>query len=309
MSRSIAARGPLEVTRRDPTTGTTERIAFLGPPGERLYSCHYRPSAIPLGGVVICPSVHAEFTGSYGREVLLARRLAEAGFAVQRFHYRGTGNSDGTGREVTFDSMREDAQVSLGHLRSEVAGPVCLLGTRWGAMVAASAAAFEPEAPLVLWEPLVEGWRFFREAFRSMMVAELRDGVDTPTTGEEYVRRLEAGASVDIVGHTIEPALYASWVGRKLTDEVGSTPRSILVAQIGPSDTTPPELTRAAEAWRAARFDVEVRSFRGERSSWLVDERWHNEASQSPTATLIADTIGWIRERTVGSSPTVEAHP
>jgi pimeloyl-ACP methyl ester carboxylesterase len=95
-----------------------------------------------------------EFAHNYRREVLLARALAVAGQAVLRFHYRHTGNSDGDGVDLTFDSMREDALGAIDALRSQAPkGPLTILGTRWGSLIAAAAAAHHPDAAVVLWSP------------------------------------------------------------------------------------------------------------------------------------------------------------
>jgi alpha/beta superfamily hydrolase len=286
---------PLEATRRDAATGTTERIGFRGPPGHRLFSCLYLPTSTPRGCVLICPPLHAEFTRNYRREVLLARKLAADGFAVERFHYRGTGNSDGTGSDITFGTMREDALTSLEHLRTESGGDhTFLVGARWGALVASAAASLVPEAPLVLWEPFLESARFFRDAFRTRMVAELKSGVDVPTRGDELIHRLEAGEIVDVIGHTIEPDLYVSSVGRTIVQELGPSPRAILLLQIGPSTTIRPDLASQIDRWRAAAFDIEILAVEADEAWWLVDERTHDEGARPMTNQLIEATATWI---------------
>ena len=196
MSAVTRPTGPVEATRLDATNGTEERISFRGPAGDRVFSCLYLPASTARGCVLICSPMYAEFTRNYRREVLLARKLAADGFAVERFHYRGTGNSDGAGSDVTFETMRDDARTTLEHLRTESGVElVFLVGTRWGAMVASAAASLVPDASLVLWEPLLETARFFRDAFRTRMVAELKSGSDNPTKSDELIRRLEAGRS------------------------------------------------------------------------------------------------------------------
>jgi alpha/beta superfamily hydrolase len=283
---------------RDAANGTTERVEFRGEEGDRIYTYAYEPASRPRGAVLICPAIHAEFTRSYRREVLLARRLASEGFAVERFHYRGTGNSDGDGEDVRVETLRDDAVASLAHLQSwsGIDAPV-LMGTRWGALVAASAAAGHPSAPLVLWEPLLDASRFFRDAFRTKLVNDRKSGVENPETGDVLGERLLAGESVDLIGHTIEPALYASSLGRTLESELGSTPRAMLIIQIATSLAVRPDLAARAETWRSAGFEVDIEPVEGAETWWLVDERWTDEGRQAMTGRLIDVTVDWAVAR------------
>ncbi|MBA2478088.1 MAG: hypothetical protein H0V38_05705, partial [Sporichthyaceae bacterium] len=74
----------------------TEETKFLGLPGQQILAFLHRPtSRAVVGGVVICGSLFEDFQINYRREVLVARRLAQRGFATVRFHYRSVGNSDG----------------------------------------------------------------------------------------------------------------------------------------------------------------------------------------------------------------------
>ena len=284
--------------------GTTERVSFRGVEGERVYTYEYRPAAPPRAAVLICPALHAEFTRSYRREVLLARRLVADGFAVQRFHYRGTGNSDGDGEDVRVSTMRDDAAESLEHLQawSGVDAPV-LVGTRWGALVAAAAASTHPSAGLVLWEPLLDASRFFRDAFRTKLVNDRKSGIEQPETGDVLGARLQAGESVDLIGHTIHAALYQSSVGRTLEGELGSTPRPMLVIQIATSTTIRPDLASRLEAWRGAGFAAEVEPVEGAETWWLVDERWTDEGRQALTGRLVDLTSEWVAARAAERGP------
>jgi pimeloyl-ACP methyl ester carboxylesterase len=287
-----------EATRVD-ADGSTERAEFRGRPGERMLTHLNLPASAPRGAVVICSPILGEFMRNYRREVLLARRLARRGFAALRFHYRFSGNSDGEDEGLTFESMHEDALECIERVRGEAPdGPLILAGTRWGALVAASAASAHPEAGLVLWEPLLDTSGFFKAAFRSRLVRNVREGVERPPTGKELEDRLRAGEAVEVPGHRVQPALYRSSAGRTLERELGTTARAILAVQVGPTGSVRPDLARAVERWRAEGLEVETAAIRGEESWWLVDERWRDEAQRPLTKDLISLTGNWIEART-----------
>ncbi|MGH2793564.1 MAG: serine aminopeptidase domain-containing protein, partial [Actinomycetota bacterium] len=136
--QSVATRA----VRVDPGTGIREEIEFIGSGAKRLFSTLHAPVAEPTGAVVLCSSILAELLSGYQEEVWLCRKLAEHGFAVRRFHYRGTGHSDGEAEDLTYERLAEDARLVADHLKAETkAERIGLIGTRVGAVVAATIAA------------------------------------------------------------------------------------------------------------------------------------------------------------------------
>src|SRR5688500_12781422 len=122
--------GQEKAVRIDAAERFREEIEFLGTE-ERLFSCRHVSLEHPRAGLLICSPISADFMANYQREVLLARMLAKRGFAVQRFHYRGTGNSDGDPAEVTFGRLCEDAVQAKDELaRATGVSTIALLGTR-----------------------------------------------------------------------------------------------------------------------------------------------------------------------------------
>jgi alpha/beta superfamily hydrolase len=274
--------------------GSTERVEFLGAEGERLLSYLHLPASSPRGAVVICPALHGEFMRNYRREVLLARKLAHIGFAVDRVQYRFSGNSDGEDSDLSFDSMREDALFSVERVRELAPGvPVFLAGTRWGAMIAAAAARNHPDAGVVLWEPVLTGSQFFKDAFRNKAFRDLRDGIEQPATSDELEERLRGGEPVDVVAHRIEVELYRSCIDRSLDTEMGDSHRNVLLTQIGPSALRKP-FARQVERWQAAGIEVDVEIVRGEENWWLIQERWSDEGTHPLTRALVALSATWL---------------
>jgi alpha/beta superfamily hydrolase len=275
--------------------GSRERAEFRGEPGSRVFTYVHLPSHAPRAAAVICSPLHGEFAKNYRREVMLARAFAKEGIAALRFHYRCTGNSDGDGEDLSFDSMREDALAGVEQLQVEAPGvPLFVVGTRWSALVAASTAERHPEARVVLWEPLLESARFFKDAFRSRLVREVRRGVHDPASGRDLEDRLRSGEAVDVVAHRIEPRLYASSVDRSLEAELGETPRRVLAIQIGPTGSVRPDLVRLVDRWREAGLRVDVEGIRGDETWWFVDEQYVDETVRTVTGELIEKTVTWI---------------
>lgn len=275
--------------------GSIERAEFRGVLGERVFSYLHLPASSTRGAVLVCSPLHGEFVRNYRREVLLARALAAAGQAVLRFHYRYSGNSDGDGRDLTFDSMRRDALAGIERLRADIPGvPVTVVGTRWGSLIAASAASVYPEASLVLWEPLATSSRFFADAFMSRRVREVRRGVERPSSDQELQDRLVAGEGIDVVAHRLEPALYRSSVGRTLEGELGSAIRRVFAAQIGPTGSVRPDLAKLVKRWVETGLQVEAIGLKGEETWWLIEERYDSPSELPVSLELIETTTSWI---------------
>jgi alpha/beta superfamily hydrolase len=263
-----------------------------------MYTYTYSPAEAVRAGVLICPSLHAEFSRNYRREVVLARRLAACGFAVERFHYLGTGDSDGDEREATFDSMREDALEALDHLRGWCGvSDVAVFGTRWGGLIAASLTTSVPDISLAMWEPLLDASALFREAFRTRLIHERKESAADFAGTDEIQRRLRSGESVDVVGHTLHPALYETSIGRTLRSELGDRIRSVLAVQIAPTKTIRPAISEVASSMRERGVPVDIESVEGSETWWLVDEQWTDEGRHRVSQELIDVTTTWLLDR------------
>lgn len=276
----------------DPATGIRERAGFHGEPGERIFGVSYEPLRPAIAGFVICCPFQAEMLRNYRREVLLARSLAAEGFAVQRFHYRGSGHSEGDG-SMTLDSMLEDAATARNVLTATTgAHPVGFVGARLGGMIAAHAAA-QVGAPVVLWEPVVDPARYFDEILRFRLVREM--GVEGSTITEAGLRdEMRRAGFVDILGHPVERALYDS-VSSTHLDPAGNGLRAALLLQMAPGRTLRRAYETLAKSWRERGVDVATDVVTDREAWWLSGDMWPVHETHAPTAKLIATTVGWIR--------------
>ncbi len=83
------------------------------------------------------------------------------------------------------------------------------------------------------------------------------------------------------------------WI-RSLVQELGPSPRAILLLQIGPSKSIRTDLAAQIDRWRATGFAVDIVAIEADEAWWLVDERTHDESARPMTNQLIEATATWI---------------
>jgi alpha-beta hydrolase superfamily lysophospholipase len=144
----------------------TARPVWFGPQSRPLFGWRHDPDGPVRGGVVLCPAVGFEHVVAYRTFVVLARRLAAAGFVVLRFDYDGTGDSAGDhtdpGRVEAWQRSIADA---VGEVRAAGVEHVALVGLRVGALLAGAVAARRDDVDaVVLWDPVASGRAFIRQS-------------------------------------------------------------------------------------------------------------------------------------------------
>lgn len=258
-----------QASRTDPTSGIREIAEYFGHE-ERMFGFTHLPREDARAGVVVCSPLYAEFNRNYRREVIIGRHLASMGVAVQRFHYRGHGNSDGRIREATYDAMRADA-LAAANMLIERAGTdrLAFFGTRFGALLAASTSAAFPGAPLALWDPVFDGQQYLRDIARAQRIQALgANRGKSPAPG--LLEELEKAGAIHVLGYTITHALYASSSDHNLIDELGSSGRRILIVRLGSDPRLDRRTSEAIAGWRAADFEVDHRSMGAQEAWWFT---------------------------------------
>lgn len=131
-------------------------IAYhFGTSDRRLLGCyHPPPDGTGARGVVICNPLGTEYFVAYRSIRFLAEQLSASGLHVLRFDYFGTGDSDGSDDDVTFDGCVDDALTAVEEL-SEASGAdsIGVVGVRAGAAVSVRLAERHTVNALVLWDP------------------------------------------------------------------------------------------------------------------------------------------------------------
>ncbi len=255
----------LQGSRRLEPDGTSTTVGFFGDPAGRCFFALHQPAAPPAAAVLICQPICAEGPRNYRREVDLARSLAGGGIAAFRFHYRGSGQSEGTA-PGTIDGMVADARAALQHLGSYHV-PIGLLGTGLGANVAAAAAADMPGAPIAMWEPAVDPGRYFKDVFRARVITDLKSGAGGG--GPSPARVLQTEGLVDVAGYPITTELVESAARHPLSPDLGEHPRPMLVIEMNARGRPRESVVELARRWESAGHDVRLEVVEVDESWWF----------------------------------------
>jgi pimeloyl-ACP methyl ester carboxylesterase len=276
---------------RKDSAGFSEEVQYLGD-GERLFSTLHHPVGRPRAGVVICPPISSDFMVNYKREVELARALSSKGVAVQRFHYRGTGNSDGDPSVATFDTFCEDARFVTDVLRKRIGdAPLGVLGTRWGAFVAAHLARSLPDSPLVLWEPALDAAAYFREGLRATLIRESAEGRAAVGPQEAFLSDLREHGMADVLGYPVYRAFHESTSGLTLAKLMDSRPHPLLIVgfKAGRAPTVPQQ--KLHDALTSQGYEVRAEGVD------LAESWWFHSDDAVIYRPLVELTSAWLEEQ------------
>jgi pimeloyl-ACP methyl ester carboxylesterase len=176
------------LSRRQPspasprTAGVAGQPTWFGPESAPLFGVVHVPSGGQArAGVVICPPLGKEHVDTYGGLKLLAQKLCEAGFAVLRFDYRGTGDSSADqGCDTAVGDFLDSVDEAVAYLRASGVPSVGLVGLRMGALLGALRASASDISHLVLWDPVTSGRRYLREqrTLYRMMLGDAQGNTD-----------------------------------------------------------------------------------------------------------------------------------
>ncbi len=276
---------------RELPSGAVEMACF---DDHGVFSVTHLPAGTPHGGVVVTSPILAEQQKNYRREVLVARALADAGVLVRRFHYPGTGNSAGD-EPSSMSKLVEAATEAVEAVTARVPR-VALLGTRFGSLVAAAAAARITGAPLALWDPVADGARFFKEVFRAARMTAVARGAEEVPDRDHILDVLRREGRFDVLGFVVTRDLYDDTAGLRLPDLLGPGARPVLICQLGGSGPSRATNDLVADLEELG-VDVTV-GVVGEAESWWATagggDYFRGEEGRPLTGELIRCTTSWF---------------
>lgn len=202
-------------------TGLREEAAYFAVPGAHLYTVLHRVTD-PLARVLLVGPFASERHFGYHTMVRWARYLSARQIEVLRYDHRGVGESTGVFRETSFDGWMEDFRLLGDWLMLESPRvPLLLHGIEFGAILAAKYFREGEGDALLLWSPPANA----NQAMRSTLLrwAGLEQVFEAPEnrrTVAEYIRQLEQGGSVEVLGYEWTSELWRDSFHFEIPDDL-----------------------------------------------------------------------------------------
>jgi hypothetical protein len=179
------------VTRIDPAiTAPSGEPVLFGSPG--LHGMLYLPAGELQVRVLMVSSLFEEKRCAHRALATCAKALAGAGVAVLIPELSATGNSGGIPVEVCLDRWLADLHAADDCLRTRADAPLCVIGFRAGALLAARAGLAARR--LLLWQPVLSGKSYLRQLRTRRMIQDSITG-EAPAVGPYEVEGQELSAA------------------------------------------------------------------------------------------------------------------
>ena len=218
-----------------------EVYRFLELEGERVFTAHHSPAGAASRAVVMCHPLGEEKLWAHRVFVSFARDLAAAGFAVLRFDSRGEGDSDREFAHSDLESRVRDVCFAIDTVRAlnPSVTDVTLLGLRFGAVVAAEAAARRGDVSrLVLWDPVVDGAAYMQAVLRLNLMFQMALHQKVVENRDALAARLARGETVNIEGYELSEPLFRQVSEFRLASALTNFAGDVLIVQVNPGDTS-----------------------------------------------------------------------
>jgi len=228
----------------------TETSGYVAAGTRQLYVTFHEPSngRLPRDGLLVLGPFGEERKCAYRTLVRLARACADAGLAVARFDYGGTGESTGRHADISLSEWVDEAAIVAGVLKRRFGlERLGVAGVRLGANLAVRLAGVADLSTLVLVEPILLGASYLSELQRRKQIKEMMGGGTARTAATDMEATWKAGKCVDFDGFDIGPGLAGELKDLALETELATVPdacRSLLL-RVGALRDFP-------TAWRSA---------------------------------------------------------
>jgi exosortase A-associated hydrolase 2 len=215
-----------------------EEPFFFSNGNYRLFSVLHHPSDAKSPhsetGIIFCDPFAEEKLWAHRVFVNFARFLSRNSYWVFRFDCMGHGDSDGNYEDSNIETQISDIHQAVAVLKEKTGVKrVVLLGARFGGTLSALAGMRNDQVnELVLWNPVINGEKYFQECLRSNLTTQMSTYRKVIYTREQMVKDLLGGKPVNIDGYLISPECYKQISQIDLVKILKSSNKPFLMIQI-----------------------------------------------------------------------------
>ncbi len=215
----------------------SETPLFFAHNDQRMFAILHAPEVdLKKMGWVFCHPFAEEKLWAHRVYVNLARKLADRGYTVLRFDYRGYGDSEGDFEDFSIDDQLADINRAINllsekHPQLESVG---LLGLRYGALLAALVAENNEQVNhLVLWDPITDMSSYLQEILRSNLTTQLVMYGKVITNRKELTQQILNNEAVNVDGYNLTRYYYDSANSINLMNDEKTFSGKCQIVQIG----------------------------------------------------------------------------
>ncbi len=271
-----------------------EEHFFFANEGERVFGVLHHPREESRRGMVFCHPFAEERQEAHRVSVNFARRVAENGFFVLRFDYRGTGDSDGEFGDYDFRARIKDVLKAIEILREKTGvEKLGLLGLRLGAAFAVLAAKEAEDVRfLVSWAPVLNVKNYLHQFLRANLAMQMAIYKEIRVTREELINQLLEGKKVNVQGYDLSEEFYRQAIEIDPLKDYSADGRPCLIMQIsGVQTKSDPLLQRLVES--GPGHPKSECCFVDEEPFWL-EKRYYIPSS----GVVFEKTLEWVKSVT-----------
>ncbi len=250
---------------------------FQNRANQEIYGCSYEPRGCsPKTGVIIVPPVGQERLRCLRESVTLARFLAQRGFPVFRFDYRGEGESSGAFEGSDVQSRLDDISEAIREFKERNGvKKICLFGVRIGALFSLIISKELSSIGLVFCEPIFDNKKYVNDLIRSHIIIVKQYFPKMNINTDDVKKKLDKGESISLYGFHAKKAFLKQLGDIDVDEYFGKFIGKAAIISFSPKDNGN-EIPRKLE-----KFYLEMNS-RGECGysqvrtsfSWMTKKLW-----------------------------------